>query len=189
MQKNIKEAYSILGIERHNDYYYDSNWMEKDKKYEPNEIKTIICPEALCIYFDNYDIAKFESEDENKFEREWANRRELTLSENDKELCLALISSNNDELIGTLPVLIYAIPSKDKHGCIWYNKIEACDYFYKMPLFRLKKNRDSLQMLDLDNKLLKNLKIKLYELSNIELGQIEFGERYNQSVMSLSHKL
>jgi len=123
------------------------------------EITKLVTPAGLNNYYDNFDKNEY-------------NKDKLIMHKYDIKLCVALIFSH-EYLIGSLPIYLCPIAHKDKYEFEYFDKIEAYDYYSRKELFRLKKHNNGIKILTLDNKDYKNIKIKLYEISDTMFLEID----------------
>ena len=170
MEKQIKEAYKILGVERHKSFVNQYDGCDKDEElYDPRKIEKLFLP---------YDTWRYYDEDEE------FDPNELVLDEDSEELCIVVISTlsqkdKESQLVTAIPGVLYPVSHEDKYGYEYFDRVMLCEYFTKKPILKLRKYNKGIKMQTLNNKDIKNYKIDLYDLNNLELSQIETGSLDN----------
>lgn len=169
MEKQVKEAYGILGIKKHIGYDISEELDSAEKRYEPIAVRKLFLPEDAWSY----------DSDGTELIEKGVDYSELSLDETNKELIMVIVSSlsQDNKVIGAMPAEIYAIGHTINYDGLGdidvYDKAEICEYFSKTPLLRVLKSNDGIKVVSLDEQELKHIKIDLYQMTRVELSQIK----------------
>ena len=135
------------------------------------KITKLVTPAGLNKYYDEID------ENSHNY-----SENELIMHKYDIELCMAVISSlDNEYVFGSIPVYLYPISHKDKYGFEYYDELQAFDYFTRKELFKIRKYNKGIKILNINNKEYKNIKIDLYRINN----NLSYYNDNNEKVLEL----